>query len=137
MSLCPGCPNLSESDDSGRAIASEMSERSLDLGHSDSLERDERRHQTQIGTGVPPCIACGFSRMCRDQRLACDVFEAFVERGRFDREAPRRPVSRIFRNLFGTREQEGGGVQSLGASGRTPARSFIIANRPQLEGDST
>lgn len=136
MSLCPACPNLSESDDFGRANASEMSERSSDLGHSDSLERDVRRHQTQIGTGLPPCIACGFSRMCRDQRLACDVFEAFVERGHFDRDAPRRPVSRIFRNLFVTREQEGA-VQSLGASGRTPAPSFIIANRPQLEGDST
>jgi hypothetical protein len=85
---------------------------------------------------IPPCIACGFSRMCRDQRLACAVFEAFVERGRFDKDAPRRPVARIFRNLFVTREQEGG-VQSLGASGRTPAPSFIVANRPQLEGDLT
>lgn len=53
-----------------------------------------------------PCDTCGFSRMCRDQLLACGVFANFVDRGKFDRDAPRRPTSRIYRVVFGE-EREG------------------------------
>lgn len=48
-----------------------------------------------------PCVACGFTRMCRDQRLACAVFITFVDRGQFDRNAPRRPTSKNYQTLFG------------------------------------
>jgi hypothetical protein len=54
-----------------------------------------------------PCATCGFSRMCRDQLLACRVFSEFVDRGKFDRDAPRRPTSRIYGQIFG---DEGGGA---------------------------
>lgn len=47
-----------------------------------------------------PCATCGFSRMCRDQLLACRVFADFVDRGKFDRDAPRRPTSKVYRQLF-------------------------------------
>jgi hypothetical protein len=45
--------------------------------------------------------------MCRDQKLACRVFERFVDRGKFDRDEPRRPISKIYRRLFAD-EGEGG-----------------------------
>jgi hypothetical protein len=49
---------------------------------------------------VPPCLACGLARMCRDQKLACRGFERFVDRGKFDRDEPRRPISKIYHRLF-------------------------------------
>jgi len=58
-----------------------------------------------------PCATCGFSRMCRDQLLACRVFSEFVDRGKFDRDAPRRPTSRIYRQLFA--EEAEGGISPL------------------------
>ena len=48
----------------------------------------------------PPCRACGFATMCREQRLACATFRAFVDAGSFDRDAPRRPTSAIYRLIF-------------------------------------
>jgi len=44
--------------------------------------------------------------MCRDQLLACHGFSEFVDRGKFDRDAPRRPTSKVYRQLF-TDEVEG------------------------------
>ena len=65
-----------------------------------------------------PCATCGFARMCRDQLLACGVFANFVDRGKFDRDAPRSPTSKISRQIF---DDEGeGGDLSLGASTRPP-----------------
>ena len=49
---------------------------------------------------VPPCHACGFSTMCRVQRLACETFRDFVDAGTFDRDAPRRPTRAIYRLIF-------------------------------------
>jgi len=53
----------------------------------------------------PPCMACGFARMCRDQRLACAVFTSFVDRGQFDRNAQRRPTSKTYQALFGEQRE--------------------------------
>jgi hypothetical protein len=47
-----------------------------------------------------PCDVCGFSRLCRLQRRACAVFEDYVTRGRFDRDAPRRPLRAIYVRVF-------------------------------------
>lgn len=48
----------------------------------------------------PPCVTCGFSTMCRVQRLACETFRDFVDAGTYDRDAPRRPTRTIYRAIF-------------------------------------
>lgn len=55
----------------------------------------------RIETSIEPCRDCRLRSRCRDERLACALFEQFVDRGRFDLDAPRRPTSRTFRALFG------------------------------------
>lgn len=52
--------------------------------------------------GAAPCDTCGFHRLCRTQRRACAVFEDYVTRGRFDRDAPRRPLRAIYVRVFGS-----------------------------------
>jgi len=53
-----------------------------------------------------PCMTCGFSRICASGHLACAVFGEFVERGIFDRNAPRRPTRAQFRAIFRTDEEQ-------------------------------
>ncbi len=50
--------------------------------------------------GPAPCDTCGFTRTCREQRLACEPFATFVATGRVDRDAPRRPTRATFRSVF-------------------------------------
>jgi hypothetical protein len=68
---------------------------------------DPAHYLARMAEEVAPCRTCGLARMCRDQRLACRVFEQFVDRGKFDRDEPRRPISKIYRRLFAD-EGEGG-----------------------------
>ena len=50
--------------------------------------------------GDAPCDFCGLARLCRTQRRACAVFEDYVSRGQFDRDAPRRPLRAIYVKVF-------------------------------------
>jgi hypothetical protein len=61
----------------------------------------------RMAAEVPPCLACGFARMCRDQKLACSLFEQFVDRGKLDRDEQRQPISKIYHSLF---PDEGRGI---------------------------
>lgn len=71
------------------------------------LAADHARIQHQLQLPEAPCDTCRFSRICRNQLLACRVFSDFVDRGHFDRDAPRRPTSRIYRAVFGDERQGG------------------------------
>jgi hypothetical protein len=73
----------------------------------------------RMAAEVPPYLACGFAKMCRDQKLACSVFEQFVDRGKLDRDEPRRPISKIYHSLF---PDEGEGhIAPLAPTKRPPA----------------
>lgn len=75
------------------------------------MRANEPGHYSTDALPDPPCRACGFATMCRVQCLACDTFRAFVDRGQFNRDAPRRPTSRIYRQLFA--EEAEGGISPL------------------------
>jgi hypothetical protein len=80
--------------------------------------------------GDAPCDFCGLARLCRTQRRACAVFEDYVSRGQFDRDAPRRPLRAIYVRLFGS-------PATLGSSTHSRVRvvqSLRISQRQQQRG---
>jgi len=48
----------------------------------------------------PPHLTRGFARTRRDQRLGCKAFSTFVDRRKFDRNAPRQATSKPHQHLF-------------------------------------
>jgi hypothetical protein len=77
---------------------------------------DASHYLARMAEEVPPCLACGFARMCRDQKLACRVFEQFVDRGKFDRDEPKRPISKIYHRLFPDEGDMGGEISAIAKS---------------------
>jgi hypothetical protein len=47
-----------------------------------------------------PCDFCPMTRLCAFNDLACSPFVDFVDRGRFDPNAPRRPLHSTWAKLF-------------------------------------